>query len=754
MKEFFRSPSSLLLALALLTVAVISFRQLSDPDIGTHLRAGKWIVEHKAVPDRDTFTYTCNDHEYLDSHWLFQVVAYTVYRAGGYRGLTLFVFLMGMTLAGLMLARMRLVQVSASIGAWALFLGFLCIEPRITLRPEMFTFLFMTLMLLVLDRYLETGKRQLHFLPLIMLIWSNTHGLFILGFVLTGAYLASQLIRDRKADRYFLGWTGLSWIMTLATPYTWRLLAFPFLLRTRLETDNVFHQHIREFISFHHLDEYVFRDYLFIFLFVMTLLFIGLSLRRRRFHEAALPLIFLYLAWTGVRNIALFAVVAAPVFAVAGRDAKEIFKKVKWLPEIPWLRRQTWIPLIVSGLFFLGVGLRILTGAYYPENNSYNKPGWGLDDRHLPEKSAAFLLENGLDGRIINSLSLGGWLSWRLPQPVFIDGRLEVIGEEFYEEVRASWDGGLGQLITKYEPVLIVYNYDKYYPWSAQLSELNDWRLIRLDGFTAVFAKQEYAPQVATLDPEGFVKSLGIEFPGEAKRHEILSLRPLSAPLAWMKGFMLVPDYGRTDLLNMASFFLQMRKPHEAAILFLELLRVSGGEAGEACYPLADYFRSTGDREGAALCYRRILELEPGNEIARRELQGLSDPARVAPHTLADSRRNEAVAAFNEANRLFNAGDLAGARAGYERAISIDSLYYKAYNNLGILKASGPRDYRGAIDDFSRAIRIDPSIPDGWLGRGTCYFSLQQMKQACSDWSKAASLGNAKAAAMLRLHCK
>ncbi len=38
--------------------------------MGFHLRAGQWILQNHAFPDKDLFTYTVNQNDYVDLHWL------------------------------------------------------------------------------------------------------------------------------------------------------------------------------------------------------------------------------------------------------------------------------------------------------------------------------------------------------------------------------------------------------------------------------------------------------------------------------------------------------------------------------------------------------------------------------------------------------------------------------------------------------------------------------------------------------------
>ena len=192
-----------------LFIFILSLRLLSDPDMGFHLNAGKWIVQNFSFPAKDTFTFTAMLNDYVDLHWLFQVSIFIFYKAFGYSGLSILVALLGMVLAFLLLKRNLIFSIPLSISAILIFTGFLIIEPRIVLRPEMFTFIFITCMMLILDGYFHSGKRNLFWLPVIMLLWCNMHSLFILGFALSGSYFLSILFRNKKIDTYFSLWMSL-----------------------------------------------------------------------------------------------------------------------------------------------------------------------------------------------------------------------------------------------------------------------------------------------------------------------------------------------------------------------------------------------------------------------------------------------------------------------------------------------------------------------------------------------------------------
>ena len=48
-----------------------------------HLAAGRWIVEHHAIPRTDTLSYMLHDAPWINLQWLFDLSVYSLYRTGG-----------------------------------------------------------------------------------------------------------------------------------------------------------------------------------------------------------------------------------------------------------------------------------------------------------------------------------------------------------------------------------------------------------------------------------------------------------------------------------------------------------------------------------------------------------------------------------------------------------------------------------------------------------------------------------------------
>jgi len=737
--------------LLVLTV-IFSLRLLSDPDLGFHLNAGRWIINHLSIPQTDIATYTVPNHGYIDLHWLFQIFIYTVYSLVGYPGLSILVCIIVCLLFFLLARRMATEGIPYSLVIPLLLLALLIIEPRFILRPELFTYLFITLSLIILDNYYRHGKhRALYFLPLIMLFWCNIEGLFMLGYSLIGAYFISIWIRDRKPDLRLLGLGVAAVLVCLINPYGVRGLLFPFELLTRFQAGNIFHEHIKEFQTIFQLEEWTVKEYAALFYLIFSSGCILITLKQRKPHELILSLVFGVLFLLAIRNIPLFIIVTLPI---TGVSADEIIGKLSRNVTLRTRNRTNWIFAMSLFLIMMILIPRLITNTYYANNLSYNKTGTGLDPLQLPAGASSFIRENQLEGRIINSLSYGGWLSWRLSQPIFIDARLEVIGETLYTEVAESWKGGLSKLIMKYNPDLLVYDYVRYFSWTPQLLAIPGWHPIYMDGQSAVFAREGYAGNILFQ----YSNQQGNELISEpsyspAETLMILTLPYPSAFTIWLQGFYKKYPTSPSRSQNMASFLLQMKNYQEAERYFLTTLKESYGSSVSCYYALADIYMEKGDFNLAGICYKRILEVDPTNTTVQQALAIASAKPvknlKGLANCLADA---EATKHYNNGNIKYKKGDIKGALEEYSIAIRLNPTHSKAYLNRAYIEAVELQKFEIAVSDFDTAIALDPGYADAYLGRGSSRYSLHDKEGALEDWERAESLGNKKARELIQKH--
>ena len=107
---------------------------------------------------------------------------------------------------------------------------------------------------------------------------------------------------------------------------------------------------------------------------------------------------------------------------------------------------------------------------------------------------------------------------------------------------------------------------------------------------------------------------------------------------------------------------------------------------------------------------------------------------------------------FKSARAKASSRDYEEAIDDYTKALTINPEFADAYFHRGILKGR-LGDAKGAISDADQAIKINPQHAMAYASRGIAEESLGDLQRACADWRKAAVLGNTYASKMVRKQC-
>lgn len=613
--ERWRPTHAVALYLVMLVVALLAVRQVGSLDVGFHLKAGESILSGNGWPVHDTFSYTYNDHLYVDTSWGYQVVLATVHGLAGASGLVVLHAALVVALFALVAFTTRLAPHSPTVLLSALLLGGLGSELRFEVRPEVFSYVLLAVVLHLLHRYAEGRTSPVWAVPVIFLVWVNVHALFILGWIALGCFLVGLTIRDRRPDRRLLAVTVASLAVALVNPYGWRGVVFPFTLATRLRAENVFGQSIGEFVSPFALglsEQFPFYPRLSILSFRVLVLVSVLTLipliRQRRHHCVALWIVFVPLSIQMIRNIPVFAVACLPglVWGVS--------------PTVLTRSRVRTGRIVLAGLMIAtaALGLRVTSDAHYVGNRRVDRFGLGWNSLAIPTEAASYLREATPPGRILNHLNFGGYLMWSLDEPVFIDGRLEVVGERFFEHYRQilASEAKLESAVARYGIGSIVFPYRANPRLLRRLSDDPRWRLAWADPVAAVFVRSESPAPSWRPGPVEPVAAGSL--PGIAGNSRPSRLR------RWISGLWGRREFPvRDHYLGLLHYFRGELEP--AGERFARAIRDSGGLFYETYNNLGAVAFRTGELELARDCYRVVLDEDPGNERARRRLERIEE---------------------------------------------------------------------------------------------------------------------------------
>src|SRR5438309_10617102 len=328
------SARTLLVAGVMIVIAALFVGSVQDPDFWWHIRIGQWMVENGRLPSTDIFTYTAQTHVWTDHEYLTEALMWLIYSKVGAIGISIFFGLI--TYAGFYLMYRQVRRQPFVIVALGLALGAVAGSPIWGPRAQMITFALTCLELYWLQGYLSGRSRALQFFPLLMALWANLHGGWVIGFVWLGIALGAELVgwvwdRENPAHRAHVRFlaiiTAASAVAVLATPHGFSLYLYPFQTVTSMAQERL----IVEWFSpdFH-------QPYLRPFEAMVFVLIVGVALRRPKLYDLLLSMAALALALQSVRNVALFVAATTPdIITTYSAYWREISSARRWKPTLP-----------------------------------------------------------------------------------------------------------------------------------------------------------------------------------------------------------------------------------------------------------------------------------------------------------------------------------------------------------------------------------------------------------------------------------
>jgi hypothetical protein len=459
-----RWPKIAALSLTLICLIGLFSTEIADTDFWWHLKTGQYIVEHHSLPIPDPFAYTTSltqeDHVRdfnLTHEWLAQALLSMTYSLAGFPAI-IFARALILTsvcaLAGLLAARLS-ANFYAGIAA-AFATASVAIEFTAD-RPALVTFLFVALFVTLLEL-----RVALWTLPVISLVWANSHGGFFLGWVILLAYCT------QNRPRLWLI-TACSIAVSCINPNGFGALSTLLKYRQSSLTANLLEWQPPSLWG----SPYGFD--ILLYLAAIVLLF---SWRRVKPAHWILFAAFAVASLMAFRNIMLIGFLAPVLIAAYFPFQFKLSRIFAWVTPI----------LLVAA---------IARGSHF----QFRVSTWTT-----PAGAADYLLTNHLTGPIFNTYEQGGYLIWRLyPQNrVFIDGR--ALSESLYKDYNqilnnneSSADAVTGpraDLLNRYGVQVVIMNTLDYvsgamYPLALALANPSsqEWQLVYDDSQDLIFVR-------------------------------------------------------------------------------------------------------------------------------------------------------------------------------------------------------------------------------------------------------------------------
>lgn len=467
-------PATLLVFLATLLVKAIypASSGIADTDFYWHIAYGRWIIEHGMLPPGDVFSWSMPGAPYRLTQWLGELLMGAAHEIWGLNGTkTLSVALAAMTIGFAWLAARFHVHTSIALG-----IALVCNLVQIVtpMRPQLFSFALLALLAYLLTAWSVTRlHRYLLALPVMMILWVNLHGGYVVGLIFIGLFCAGQLAEAWKADEQRARQQEdlatlcviaiLSGLATLLNPYglgAWESV----LMISGLHSAAV----ISEWMPVNLTTELGWFYLLNLVPYVALLAFGA----RPTLTQGMLGGVFLVFGVLANRQVAMCAAVMAPLTAALLARTPQYARLAETAanPSRPLAHGA-----ILAALISVMPWIAAKGDARWQEtiNGQY------------PVNAVAFLKEKGLTQRVMSDTLEASYLIYE-KVPVFIDGRMDLYRDKFFFEwyLASRAAPGWRNVVNRHEPKVMLLRNDM--ALRQVMLETGNWKAIYVDDRYAV----------------------------------------------------------------------------------------------------------------------------------------------------------------------------------------------------------------------------------------------------------------------------
>ena len=453
---------------------------LHDPDTYLHIAAGRWMLAHAALPIADPFSHSMPGAVWVPAEWLGEVVLALTYGAAGWGGVV--VLAAGaFALAGALLAAFLLRRLPALPALLATMAGAMLVLPHLLARPHVLALPALVVWCGALFAARDEARGPPWVVLPAMALWANLHGSFMFGLALA-SYLAGEAVIAPAAGRTRAGearrWGGFAVAAigaALVTPNgIWalvqplRLVVMPALQSGFIEWGPA------DLAAFPALE-----------LWLLGAIALGFAVRPRLpWTRLVLLLGLFHMALAHVRHADLLGLVAP--LAVANGLAPALAALLEPAAASPLSRAVAAlaVPARLGGralalAFAAVVSLPVLL-----------HPPARAGDPATPQAALEAARRFGLAGAVFNDEAYGGYLVFS-GVPVFIDGRIEMYGNDFLAAYLGAATGDPEKLSALLDGYRIAWTLlEAGSPAARALDRMPGWRRAYVDTQAVIHVRE------------------------------------------------------------------------------------------------------------------------------------------------------------------------------------------------------------------------------------------------------------------------
>jgi hypothetical protein len=431
---------------------------------------GRWILEHRTVPNGDPLSLTMRGAPWIAFEWLSEVAYATALSLGGWVAVTALAAASASASFGL-LTRFLLRHWQPVPTLIAVLAAFVLASPHILARPHVLALPLIVLWVGTLIHTVDEKRAPPWRLLPLMILWANLHGSFTFGIAIAGAIACDALWNAPAAERLrvalqWLLFGVLALVAACINPYgpeailvTTRTIALGEVLTIVTEWRSQDFTHLGPF------------ELIMLGAFGFTL-YRGVKLPPLR-----ILIVFgiLHLSLSQSRHAELLGLLT-PLFLA--RPLAEQFGVLAASRNIAIARYGAWLPAIAGTVLIAVTGIFAASHSITPAAN-------------ITPANALRSFDAAKAGPILNAYDFGGYLDF-VGIPAFIDGRAELYGMAFIMRHNRALDL---QNLPDFLTMLDEYKFGATLltpltPAVALLDRLPEWKRVYADDVAVVHTRR------------------------------------------------------------------------------------------------------------------------------------------------------------------------------------------------------------------------------------------------------------------------
>lgn len=477
LRRIFSFPS--MLAFLLLMLAVLTARtRFDDPDMWWQLKMGQVICTTHTIPMVDLFSYTARHQAIVPQEWLGEVSIFLAYKWGGYSGMMFWLCLFIAVFLILGYGLCSLYSGNSKIGFVGAMLIWFFSSVGYSIRPQLIAYAFLAIELALIHLGRTRNFRWFFWLPVLFVVWINTHASFILGVIVACVYVFASFSSfqagslrapawDRRCRRMLTFALLISAAALFLNPAGYKQIFYPI--------DNMLNMPLM-LATISEWSPLKPGSPAWIALFTVLSGVLSMSIVRRselRFDELLLIALGAWMALSHMRMLYVFGLLAVPVLC----------RQISGL----WVGYEAAKDRIWPNAAMIGGALAIAI-LVFPGSNSLEQQV----EAKSPVKAVDFIRSHHLPGPMMNDYTYGGYLIWAAPEyPVMIDGRADVYEWSGFLDRFANWatlQSNPNGLLDSYKVNFCLLSSDS--PMVQVLALMPNWEEVYSGSNSAIFVRR------------------------------------------------------------------------------------------------------------------------------------------------------------------------------------------------------------------------------------------------------------------------